>query len=159
MKTPLEKYEKWRASRVKHGGYVGGKELPAHYTWRCMRDRCTKPTAKNYNIYGGRGITVCARWMEYTNFLADMGPPPPGTSLDRIDNNKGYGPDNCRWATRSEQQKNKRSTRWYTNGAFTGTLVECAAHLGISKELAHYRFKKHGTFEKDTQWQQLQSEK
>ena len=151
-----EVYERWMASRYKHGGYLGGKEVPEHYIWRTMRDRCCSPMHKAYPLYGGRGISVCARWMEYSNFLADMGPRPVGTSLDRIDNDKGYEPSNCRWATVSEQQKNKRTTRRYSNGIFVGTLVECATYLNISKELAYYRFKKHGTFEKDVKWRELQ---
>ncbi len=151
-----EAYERWYASRVKHGGYIGGKEQPEHYVWRTMRDRCCNPNHKAYRYYGGRGITVCDRWMEYENFLADMGHRPSKLhSLDRIDNNKGYEPGNCRWATRSEQQKNKGSTRRYTNGTFTGTLVECATYLGMSKELAHYHWNTNGTFERGVEWREL----
>lgn len=153
-----ESYERWMAARYKHGGYMGGKELPEHYTWRTMIARCCRPTAKSYPLYGGRGITVCDRWMDYSNFLADMGKRPEGTSLDRIDNNKGYSPDNCRWASRSEQQKNKSSTRLYTNGEFTGTLVECAAYLGMSKELAHYHWKHNKTFQRGVPWRELPKE-
>lgn len=151
-------FERWMASRIKHGGYLGGKERPEHYTWRTMLARCHSVTSKHYKHYGARGITVCERWKKYEHFIADMGPRPEGASLDRINNNAGYSPENCRWATRSQQQKNKRNTRVYTNGVFTGTLVECAAHLGISKELAHYRFKTHGTFEKGVLWQELPKE-
>jgi len=151
-----EIYERWMATRYKHGGYLGGKETPEHYTWRMMVARCCNPNHKAYPLYGGRGITVCSRWMEYLNFLADMGKRPDGMSLERIDNNKGYFPDNCRWATRSEQQKNKSSTRYYTDGTFTGTLVECAAYVGKSKELAHYHWKKNGTFQKGIPWRELQ---
>lgn len=143
------------ASRYKHGGYLGGRELPEHYTWRTMHARCNNPKARGYKYYGGRGISVCARWDSYENFLADMGKRPPNTSLDRIDSNKGYSPDNCRWATHSEQQKNKTSTRMYTNGVFTGTLVECAVYLGMSKELAHYHWKYNGTFRKGELWREL----
>jgi hypothetical protein len=151
-----EKYERWWAARYKHGGYVGGKELPEHYTWRTMHARCNNPNQKNYIYYGGRGITVCERWMTYENFLADMGPRPSNThSLDRVDNNRGYDPENCQWATRSQQQRNKRATRIYTNGVFEGTLVECATYLGMSKELAHYHWKHNGTFEKGVSWREL----
>ena len=151
-----ETYERWWATRYKHGGYVGGKELPEHYTWRTMRDRCNNPNHKFYSYYGGRGITVCERWMMYENFLADMGPRLSDKhSLDRIDNNKGYSPDNCRWATRSEQARNRRNNRYFTNGTFTGNLVECAAYLGMSKELAHYHWKHNGTFEKGVAWREL----
>lgn len=151
-----EQREKWMASRVKHGGYMGGKERPAHYTWRSMVARCTNPNHKAYGYYGRRGITVCERWMSYENFVADMGEPPEGMSLDRVDNDKGYEPGNCRWATRSEQQKNKTSTKTYSNGSFVGSLVECARLIGISKELAHWRWKQHGTFEKGVEWHEHQ---
>jgi hypothetical protein len=142
-------------SRVIHGGYLGGKEKPEHYVWRTMLARCTRPTAASYAYYGGRGIKVCKRWHQYENFLADMGERPSADhSLERINTDGNYTPRNCMWATRSEQQKNKTSTKWYSNGSFTGTLVECAAFLGISKELAHWRWTAWGTFEKEIKWRQ-----
>jgi hypothetical protein len=155
--TP-EQRERWMAARVTHGGYLGGKERPEHYVWRTMRSRCHRSTDKNYPYYGARGIYVCRHWSKYENFLADMGHrPSPEHSLDRIDNNGPYSKQNCRWATRAEQQKNKTTTRYYTDGSFTGTLTECAARLDMSKELAFYRFKKHGTFEKGTVWLEVQN--
>lgn len=154
--TP-EQRERWLAGRTKHGGYANGKETPEHYTWRTMVARCTRPTDHAYHYYGGRGITVCKRWMDYKKFLADMGKRPSAEhSLDRIKNDKGYMPSNCRWSTRSVQQKNKSSTRRYSNGkGFVGTLVECAKFVGIGKELAHWRFKQWGTFVKGEAWHEL----
>ena len=142
---------------MKHGGYLGGKEKPEHYVWRSMLARCSNPKSSGYAYYGGRGIKVCKRWQKYENFYADMGDRPSADhSLERNNSDADYKPSNCRWATRSEQQKNKTTTKWYTNGGFTGTLVECAKFLGISKELAHIRWKTWETFEKDVKWRQLQ---
>lgn len=151
-----DQYDAWMAARYKHGGYVGGKELPEHYIWRTMISRCTNPNDAAYKYYGAKGVKVCKRWMDYAKFLEDMGKrPSPDHSIDRRDVRGDYKPSNCRWATRSEQQKNKSTTRLYTDGAFVGTLVECAAQLGISKELAHWRMKTWKTFVKDSAWREL----
>jgi hypothetical protein len=77
-----------------------------------MLQRCTNPKRDYYHHYGGRGITVCDRWKIFTNFLEDMGARPTGTSLDRIDPNKGYYKENCRWATSAEQSSNRRPGKW-----------------------------------------------
>jgi hypothetical protein len=86
----------------------GASNTQIYYVWKSMKDRCFRQKCKDYPYYGGRGITVCDRWLKFENFLADMGERPDGTSIDRIDNDGNYEPSNCRWATWSEQMKNKR---------------------------------------------------
>lgn len=95
---------------TRHGLTPSGNPLPSEYrTWAGMIQRCENPKNKDYSYYGGRGVTVCERWHTFINFYTDMGERPKGKSLDRIDNSKGYTPTNCRWATHSEQMRNRRS--------------------------------------------------
>ena len=82
---------------------------PEYYSWANMRQRCLNPRRKDYSYYGGRGITVCDRWSLFENFLEDMGLKPSSLhQLDRENNSLSYSPDNCRWATKSEQMANRR---------------------------------------------------
>lgn len=87
----------------------GKSNTPEYRSWAHMKERCFNPKHHAYDQYGGRGITVCARWLQFENFLADMGERPKGMTLDRFPNNDGnYEVSNCRWATPSQQQINKR---------------------------------------------------
>ena len=90
----------------KRGDRRGGSQT--YYIWAAMVQRCTNPNNKSWKWYGARGITVCDRWLTFENFLADMGEKPAGRSIDRIDNDGNYEPSNCRWATASQQVKNRR---------------------------------------------------
>lgn len=116
-----------------HGHLVNEKHSPEYMTWRAMLRRCKDENFTDYAIYGGRGIAVCDRWLEFTNFLADMGRRPDGSSLDRIDSDAGYSPDNCRWATAKEQARNMRSNRMMTLDGVTKCVVEWSEELGIGQ--------------------------
>jgi len=88
---------------------VGRAASPEYRTWDGMKERCRNPNHKAYANYGGRGISVCERWLDFESFLLDMGRrPSPTHSIDRINNDGNYEPGNCRWATRDEQNRNQR---------------------------------------------------
>lgn len=124
--------EKTRA-RKKHGMH----NTPEYKAWVAMRSRCTRPTNPAWDDYGGRGITVCKRWLEsFAAFYEDMGPrPSEDHSLDRIDNNRGYYPHNCRWATSLTQNHNLRSNHRVTHEGETLTLAEWSERTGIPKSV------------------------
>jgi hypothetical protein len=100
-------------------------------SWKSMRERCAIPTSSAYPNYGGRGIEVCARWEIYENFVADMGERKDGMTLDRIDPNGNYTPENCRWATAKQQSRNKRKTVFLTANDQTKSLADWAEERGV----------------------------
>lgn len=106
---------------------------PEYHVWQQAKARCYNPRNRRYPTYGARGITMCDRWRNsFENFLTDMGPRPSSQhSIDRIDNNKGYSPNNCRWATAAEQSRNRRTTRLLTYKGDTLPAKDLAAKYGV----------------------------
>lgn len=111
------------------------KKYPLEYSvWQALRKRCNNKNNPHYANYGGRGINVCKEWDNFQTFLKDIGPRPSAKhSIDRIDNNKGYSPDNCRWATSFEQASNKRDNRYITINGETKILAEWLRIKHVSK--------------------------
>lgn len=111
----------------------GKSKTLAYKVWGSMKQRCQNLADKDYSYYGGRGITVCTRWQKFENFYADMGDPEfESATLDRIDNSKGYSPENCRWATWKQQANNTRKNNWLSYEGKVQTLSAWAAELKIS---------------------------
>lgn len=138
------KMAKMQAASTKHGYTRGGSScISAEYrAWSHLRHRCSGDT-KNRKHYMDRGITVCKRWDDFTAFLADMGPrPSPKHSVDRIDVNGNYCPENCRWATTKEQSRNKRISKYLTAFGETKLMVEWAEELGIRYKTLYYRIQR-----------------
>jgi hypothetical protein len=134
------------------------QELPkkvdqtGHYLdpiWRAMVTRCYNKNCKAYKRYGGRGIKVCERWLEpynkgFWNFVEDMGERPEGCSLDRINNDYGYCPENCRWATLKEQHRNMSINRVIIYAGESKTLVEWSEETGIKQTTLMMRLDRYG---------------
>lgn len=111
-----------------------------HDIWRNMLSRCGNKKSPHYKRYGAKGITVCEKWNDFTAFLSDVGNPPTEKhSIDRIDNARGYEPGNVRWATASEQQRNKNSNHRITVNGETMCLAEAAERYGIPYKRLHHR--------------------
>jgi len=110
----------------------GLSKCKTYKTWSHMIQRCENSKRIKYKDYGGRGIKVCERWHKFENFYEDMGERPDKTTLDRIDNNKGYYKENCRWATSKQQSRNKRNNINYTYNGKTQCLTDWARELNIS---------------------------
>lgn len=104
---------------------------PDYELWKGMRARCRNPNHARYVDYGGRGIRVCARWSDFSVFVQDMGPRPAGHSLDRIDSDLDYTPENCRWVADAVQRRNRRDNVWLTHDGKTMVVTDWAKELGV----------------------------
>ncbi len=140
----------WRRERMRQTAIRHGKSRSKEYSvWFGMRMRCEDPRNRFYPEYGGRGIGVCERWLDFVNFYADMGDcPSPRHTLDRFpDNNGNYEPGNCRWATAKEQQRNKRDNRLVEYRGETRCVTEWAEILGVSAGRLFDRLRRNWTCE------------
>lgn len=124
-------------------GTHGLSNTNTYTTWKSMNARCSNPHNKNFKHYGLRGIIVCERWLKFENFYKDMGPRPKGLTIERIDNNKGYNPENCKWATMQEQNRNSRNCQMITYRGQTKCVAEWAEEKGIAVWTLRSRLKKY----------------
>jgi hypothetical protein len=129
-----------RTGKIQGCGCLRGKVCNTHglsktlaySSWIQMRHRCENPARTKYEYYGGSGITICKRWAKFENFYADMGErPSPVHTLERIKNDRGYSPSNCRWATRKEQAQNRRNSVVITHKGRTQTVAAWAEQMGV----------------------------
>jgi hypothetical protein len=120
---------------------AGLKTDPTYITWCHMKSRCFNKNNERYDDYGGRGITVCKRWLKYSNFLKDMGPKTNRElSLERLNNNKGYSKSNCKWATRKEQCNNRRTSRFINIDGTIKTLAQWCETSDIKDSTIRQRY-------------------
>ena len=118
-----------------HGHFRNGKMTPTYRTWALVKRRCKNPNAREYKFYGGRGIRVCERWEKFERFLEDMGEKPDsGSSIERLDSNGNYSPENCRWLPRKLQARNRRSSRIIEFRGEKKCVAEWAERTGISQD-------------------------
>jgi len=133
-----------RRNATIHGCASRGKLTKEYIIWRRMIQRCTDINDKAYHNYGGRGITVCDRWREsFQNFLDDMGECPDGCSIERIDNNNGYNPDNCEWATSHKQHRNMRTNVWVVLHGESMIMADAIRLLSMNKTTVYSYMRRH----------------
>ena len=141
-----EKVSEANRRRTKHGATIGARDGnfdPMYRIWLSVRQRCYNQSHPHYHRYGGRGIVMCDAWRDsFAQFRDDLGVRPQGASLERIDNDKGYEPNNVRWASRKEQANNRSSNVVLTHNGLTMNLKQWAAHLGWKYGLIASRWKK-----------------
>lgn len=126
-----------------------GRGTPEYVAWSHIKQRCLNPDDHGYQDYGGRGISVCSRWMDFDNFYSDMGPRPSAKhSIDRVDNNRGYEPGNCRWTTSDIQARNTRRNRSLEFNGEKLTVADWTKRLGFGRGAIPGRIKRGWSTEK-----------
>jgi hypothetical protein len=118
---------------------AGVKRSGTYRSWAAMLSRCTDENSADYKRYGARGISVCQHWSKFESFLADMGEKPTGCSIDRIDNDAGYSPSNCRWANKKQQARNTRNNTMITINGASRCISEWSEVSGIKSSSISYR--------------------
>jgi len=118
------------------------RDSRAYRVWADMLSRCNNSNHQAYAYYGERGITVCERWHSYDNFYADMGSPPHKFTLERKDNEAGYCPDNCIWASRTAQANNRSGNRLINLNGEMLSAAEAARRVGLKPKIVHQRLYK-----------------
>lgn len=137
-------YHKDRVSEThRKEGHSGGRNqrTRTYRTWNSMLSRCNTATCKEYKNYGGRGIKVCDEWMDYSVFLKDMGIRPDKMTLDRIDVNGNYCKENCRWATKIEQENNRRNTIYLVRNGERITMANFVRLVGVTRSKVEWRLR------------------
>lgn len=138
-----------RESNRTHGMGKAGDRPSEYSTWSGMLSRCRNPKTTGFHRYGGRGIVVCERWLSFENFLADMGRKPSANhTIERVDNDGPYSPDNCRWVPACEQQKNTGRTHFLTHNGQTLCIVDWAKIVGVTDNAIHSRLKRGWSIER-----------
>lgn len=126
--------------RFKHG--MSGGKCAEYRIWNTMKGRCLNPRNKDYPKYGGRGVTVYLRWHDFMNFFADMGRrPSPSHTVDRINNDGNYEPENCRWATMAEQCSHRKTCRYLEVDGKVMTITQWERHVGMNKGIIRQRLR------------------
>lgn len=132
---------KYAEIKARYGMY-SRKRTKTYRSWESMKQRCLNPNFSSYKWYGGRGVKICERWLGqsgFENFLSDMGEVPNGLTLERIDNNGNYEPSNCRWATRKEQCRNRKTGAFITFHGRTQTIAAWAEELRVNPKTIYNR--------------------
>ena len=131
---------------LRHGALIGGGRTSEYNSWASMITRCFDQNHPSYKNYGGRGIGIDdPRWLKFENFIGDMGKKPPGTTLERVDNNLGYSKENCIWGTHEVQSRNKRNNSWVTVQGNDLLLIDACEKYGVSLTNVRTRVSRYGT--------------